>query len=238
MLAIAAYAFIRQMRQCMWLSKAEMEQLLPMYIVRQDGHEKFCWEPVNHDDKTDGLIKAYRASLNRTLRQYGINTPLRLSTFFAQATVESAWFRSLEEGDQHPPPVHRGWHGRGFLQLTAPRGNLNDGDNNYYQYFLWRGRSPSAVTLEQTLWWRESVESSPDDAAQSAGFYWVKTQFGAHSEHAKETALGYSDQDNTNIRCVATVAHGEHVYYRNETARRTAAMVNPKFRDEGDEFSL
>jgi hypothetical protein len=219
-------AFIRQMRQCMWLSEGEMQQLLPMYIVRQDGHGKFYWEPVNHDDKTDSLIKAYRASLNRTLRQYGINTPLRTAASFAQATVESARFTSLKEGGQHPPSVHQGWHGRGFLQLTAPNGNLNLGNNNYYHYCRRRGRLPQNVPLEQRLRWRENVAIDPDDAAQSAGFCWVKTQFSARSEHAAETALEYSDQASPNVRISATVAHGEHSYYRNETARRTAAMVN------------
>jgi hypothetical protein len=40
------------------------------------------------------------------------------------------------------------------------------------------------------------------------------------------TSPEYSDKASPNVRAVATVAHGEHVYYRNETARRTAAMVN------------
>jgi hydroxyethylthiazole kinase len=219
-------AFIRQMRQCAWLSKAEMQQLLPRNIVRKDGDGKYYWEAVQHSRLTDGVIERNRADLNKALRKYGINTPLRMAAFFAQATVETAWFTSLQEGGQHPPPVHQGWHGRGFLHLTVPQGNLNGGNNNYFSYFRWRGRSPGSALPEQRLQWRDRVENNPDDAAQSAGFYWVKTQFGLHSEHAKETAQEYADQASPNVRTVATVAHGEHIYYHNETARRTAAMVN------------
>jgi hypothetical protein len=46
------------------------------------------------------------------------------------------------------------------------------------------------------------------------------------SEHAKETAQEYADQASPNVRTVVVVAHGERVYYQNETARKTAAMVN------------
>jgi hydroxyethylthiazole kinase len=70
------------------------------------------------------------------------------------------------------------------------------------------------------------VAAKPDDAAQSAGFYWIKLQFGSSSPHARETALQYADELNPNERHSVSVVHGQQVYYSNETARRTAAMVN------------
>ncbi|WP_287191407.1 hypothetical protein [Paraburkholderia sp.] len=219
-------AFIEHFRKCGWLSKTEMQQLLPVNIVRKDGHGQYQWEPVLRSDLTDRLIDNNRPDLNRTLRRYGISTPLRMAAFFANAVVETTWFTLLQEGGQHPPPQHHGWHGRGFLQLTVPQGNLNGGNNNYFDYFRWRGRNPDSASPEQLQSWRNGVENNPDDAAQSAGFYWVRTQFSAHSDHAKETAQEYADQASPNVRVVATTANGEHVYYRNETARRTAAMVN------------
>jgi hydroxyethylthiazole kinase len=144
-------AFIEHLRKCAWLSKVEMQQLLPMHIVRKDGHGQHHWEPVPHSGRTDAIVQSYRVELNKSLRKYGINTHLRMAAFFAQATVETSWFTSLQEGGQHPPAVHHGWHGRGFLQLTAPNGNLNQGNNNYHNYFRWRGRLPESAGAAQIL---------------------------------------------------------------------------------------
>ncbi|KUY84335.1 peptidoglycan DD-metalloendopeptidase family protein [Burkholderia sp. RF4-BP95] len=220
-------AIIEHLRKCTWLSKAEMQQLLPMHIVRKDGHGQHHWEPVPHNGRTDAIIQRYRVELNKSLRKYGITTPSRIAAFFAQATVESDWFRSLEEGSGRNAALHNGWYGRGFLQLTAPHGNLNHGNNNYYNYFRWRGRAPIPIPpTSQTLQWRQDVANNPDDAAQSAGFYWTKFQFSSSSPHATETALQYADELHPNVRHSVSVVHGQQVYYSNETARRTAAMVN------------
>ncbi|MEA3119246.1 MAG: hypothetical protein QOI13_2516, partial [Paraburkholderia sp.] len=66
----------------------------------------------------------------------------------------------------------------------------------------------------------------PDEAAESAGFYWVKRQFGTLSAHAPEAAPMYADQPSPNIRVAVQTNQGEKAYYSNETARKTAAMVN------------
>jgi hydroxyethylthiazole kinase len=150
-----------------------------------------------------------------------------MAAFFAQATVESNWFRSLEENGGRNQLLHQGWYGRGFLQLTSPGGDLNHGNNNYYSYFRWRGRAPLPISPNrQVLQWRNDVADIPDDAAQSAGFYWVKRHFDQRSPHARETALQYSDEINPNVWTTAATTHGQAVYYRNDTARKTAAMVN------------
>jgi hypothetical protein len=88
------------------------------------------------------------------------------------------------------------------------------------------GDLPDTAAPDQRLQGRDDVETQRDDAAESTGFYWVKTQFSAHSVHVKETAQEYADHASPNMRTVVTVAHSEHICYRNETARRTAAMVN------------
>src|SRR5260370_30681027 len=125
-----------------------------------------------------------------------------MAAFCAQATVESAWFTSLKEQGGRNPALHQGWYGRGFLQLTVPSGNLNHGNNNYYNYFRWRGRNPESAQPSEVLRWRDDVAERTDDAAQSAGFYWIKRQFGASSAYAQDTASLYADQASPNVRII------------------------------------
>lgn len=118
-------AFIQQMRKCGWLSENEFKQLLPSHTIRAN---KF-WERVNYDLS---LIRTHRVSLNRAMRKYGINTPLRMAGFFGNALQETIWCQHVEE--QNPNGWwYYPWHGRGFLQLTHAY--------NYLDYWLFRGRT-------------------------------------------------------------------------------------------------
>jgi hypothetical protein len=143
--------FIIQMRRCGWLSKKEFTQVLPSHALRTGQYKDASgvkqkgvfWEGVTGPDKSEDvkqLIDKHLTSLNRTMRKYGINTPLRKAGFFGNAVQESGWLSSLQEsggsGYWYTP-----WHGRGFLQLTHA--------SNYFAYWEWRGRViPAALKKE------------------------------------------------------------------------------------------
>ena len=218
-------AFIEHFRKCGWLSEGEMQQLLPTNTIRKAGLG-YRWEALTALAPMKTFIQSSRRYLNNALRKYLIDTPFRIAAFFAQATVESSWFTSLQENGGTTPTLHKGWYGRGFLQLTNPGGELNNGNNNYYNYFRWRGRSPASASSAELLQWRDDVALRMDDATQSAGFYWIKNQFGANSPHVDETASYYADQFSPNVRVVVSTNAGDKAYYSNEAARKTAAIVN------------
>ncbi|MFJ4294309.1 hypothetical protein ACIP1U_31805 [Cupriavidus sp. NPDC089707] len=215
--------FIGHFRKCKWLSKTELQQLLPTYSIRKvgDGHN---WEEVRQNDDTDALIKRSRSALNRALRKYGISSPLRIAAFFQNAIVETTWLTDFQENRGKQPDLHGGWYGRGFLQLTNPQGNLNGGNNNYYNYFRWRGHSPEQASAQQLREWRNSIQDNVDEASESAGFYWTKYHLGG--KHQTETASLFADNSTPNVRIVVKTSSGNKAYYSNETARRTAAIVN------------
>ncbi|MBB3213698.1 hypothetical protein FHW67_002999 [Herbaspirillum sp. Sphag1AN] len=129
--------FIKHFRKCGWLSKEEIAQLVPSYAIRtainkQTRNKEILWEKVRTDTTDDSQIFKYHLTpLNRAMRKYGINTPMRQACFFGNAVQETNWMQSLPEtggrGLWYAP-----WYGRGFLQLTNP--------GNYCDYWAWRGR--------------------------------------------------------------------------------------------------
>jgi hypothetical protein len=134
-------AFIEHMRKCMWLSKQELVQLITSHAVRSgqwkdaqgNRHAGVFWEKVRVADteSDESIIAKHRTSINRTMRKYGITTPLRQASFLSNAIQESGWLARLQElggeGYWYTP-----WHGRGLLQLTHP--------GNYFKYWEWRGQ--------------------------------------------------------------------------------------------------
>ncbi|QDL56417.1 M23 family metallopeptidase [Rhodoferax aquaticus] len=252
--------FIEQMRRCGWLSKSEFTQLLPSYAVRsgqwkdtQGGrHPGVFWEKVNVSDQNleSGLIANHRIPMNRTLRKYGIHTPLRMASFFGNAVQESNWLSSLQE-NAGSSLWYEPWFGRGFLQLTSP--------GNYFAYWRWRGRKLD-VALDTQLKntyddmykntakraqkllddayfpqvtqeikdWRSQVNGGarselPEEKlapSDSAGFYWAALMI----KHA-------DGQHVLERRSVAIVdsngqSKGDKVYYRSPTFWKVSASVN------------
>lgn len=153
--------FIIHFKKCGWLSKPELLQLIPMNIIRQQKTNRKWEQP--RTASASRLLDGNKLELNRAMRKYLILTPDRQAAFFGNAAVETGWLSSLVEDGT--PAVHHGWHGRGFLQLTNPFGDLNNGNNNYFNYWRFRGRVPSSASVE----WRESLAINANDAAQSAG---------------------------------------------------------------------
>lgn len=223
--------FIAHFKRCLWLSRFETIQLLPVHTLRKDSHGMH-WEAVagsaNRRSAVDRLLNLHRVNLNRAMRKYGISTPLRVSAFFAQAIVESSWLTDLRESAGASATLHQGWYGRGFLQLTAVGDDpVNGGNNNYYRYFRWRGRNPIVPPGPRELGWRDEVADVGDDPAESAGYYWTRYQFSARNPHACEIASTYADKQEANVRTVVSTTNaGSKIYYFNEAARKAAAMVN------------
>ena len=130
--------FIRQFRKCGWLSKEEVVQLVPDYSIRTATENKKTvvhWEPtpkINVDGEKNPVLKNHLVSLNKMMRKYGIDTPMRQACFFGNAVQETKWLGALAE-DYGTTRWYAPWYGRGFLQMTHP--------GNYFDYWEWRGRS-------------------------------------------------------------------------------------------------
>jgi len=244
-------AFISIFRRCGWLSLSEFRQLLPSHAVRTGTKNKrtvVYWEPV--PDQTAGeqsVTGLHRVSLNKTLRKYLVNTPMRQATFFGNALQETQWLSRLSEGSGSLT-WYAPWYGRGFLQLTNPE--------NYCNYWEWRGRmisttlksaminaykaiatvSPTSdrtntglqdsnfpeLTNEITNW-RKHIEALPDsDAIEER----LTPSDSAGFYWSKNRMAKYADEVHTLERKAVLTDKGTKVYYRSQAFWRASASVN------------
>ncbi|MEX3965162.1 hypothetical protein AB4Y42_23585 [Paraburkholderia sp. EG286B] len=136
-------AFIRHFRKCGWLSRQELQHLLPKNVVQKATPWK--WQTV-HLSWAASMLAAdnpnaikRRLELNNAIRKYGIQSPARMASFFGNATEETQWFQKYHEGS---PFWYAPWDGRGMLQLTHA--------TNYIKYWKFKGIAVSA-TVEDVL---------------------------------------------------------------------------------------
>ena len=225
--------FIKHFRKCGWLSESELKQLVPTYAIRGNNWERV---PVHNKARKD-----LRLNINKMLRKYCINTPLRMACFFGNALQESGWFGDLPEKNGSSN-WYCPWYGRGLLQLTQPY--------NYKYYWQFRGREISQEfetliarhheveimdrsqrkanrdrfqdaefpNLNQYFIWREEVTNQANiDPTDSAGFYWIKNSM------AK-----YADETHTLERVTINAVRnqGTKVYYRSSAFWHASAKVN------------
>ena len=225
--------FIKHFRKCGWLSDSELKQLVPSHAIRGNN-----WEKVPEFNKARNTL---RLNINKMLRKYCINTPLRMACFFGNAIQESSWFGGLPERGG-TSQWYSPWYGRGLLQLTPPY--------NYQYYWQFRGRTISRQfetlvaryrevekmdvevrkanrgrfqdsqfpTLNQYFAWREELINSANiDPTDSAGFYWAK------NDMAK-----YADETHTLERKTINAIRnqGTKVYYRSSAFWHATAKVN------------
>ncbi|MCC6075356.1 hypothetical protein ACFPTX_12850 [Pseudomonas sp. GCM10022188] len=237
--------FIEAFRKCGWLSQSEFKQLIPKHALRKISATQHAWEPVNTNltSPTSTLTKN-RTPLNKMMRTYGINTPMRIASFMGNSIQETSWLSRTSEGSGSTS-WYAPWYGRGFLQLTNP--------GNYIDYWRYRGRSISntlydalttaynqiyaqppslrnnsqlqdinfsGLTIEIQRW-RSHVEGNGTtnedlySPSDSAGFYWI----------SKKMAK-YSDQPHTLERVSATTNQGGKFYYRSISFWKATAIVN------------
>jgi hypothetical protein len=222
------------LRKCGWLSNTELLQLIPEHVIRKPGSHnsstQAVWESPNLSTARTFLTH-HGVALSRALRKFGINTPLRQSCFFGNATQETGWFRTLLESNGSQPNLHLGWFGRGFLQLTNPNGDINAGNNNYYQYFKFVGRAPAVPPGPTEIAWRNQVGTNSDRAAQSSCAYWVwpnkSVPTTTHPNRPQvDNACRYADVAAPNQRRLVTTGSGSKVWYYNQSFTNCAAAVN------------
>jgi predicted chitinase len=235
--------FIGAMRRCGWLSKRELLQLVPSHAIRQ--HNGNLWEPVPWAQNA-AIPTTMLPSLNRTLRKYGIVTPMRQAGFFGNSIQETTWLSVLREGGGSGY-WYTPWHGRGLLQLTHP--------DNYIGYWRWRGRAVP-TTLETSLVaarnqahaanssaalhdanfpaltpeminWRSATEGSAPEPEylnenriappDSAGYYWAKLGMARYADDPATQMLE---------RVSVPMNQGTKIYYRSQGFWKVSASVN------------
>jgi len=199
--------FIKHFRKCGWLSLNEMKQLIPSHNVANNG-----WAAVPYNTAKDNNITAMNVDINKTLRKYCINTPLRLAAFFGNAIQETNMLSTLKEGDSQKAKTgiyarYAPWYGRGMLQLTW--------EENYIKY--WKFRGLTIIEAQYGINREYLIDSSRKDSSDSAGFYWV------YQDLHNIVPNKYADEQHNLERVTIT---GGHVYYRSMAFWRNAAGVN------------
>lgn len=240
-----AKEFTVHLRQTLWLSKQEIKQLIPRHALRKTSATQYAWEAIGTNlDSPIATIEKNRKNLNKTLRKYGINTPMRIASFMGNAIQETTWTSRLSESGG-TSLWYAPWHGRGFLQLTSP--------SNYIDYWRYRGRSvpePLKISLsnaynaiyllppnqrnnntlqdtnfpqltQEMRQWRESISGVGDEQedlispSDSAGFYW-----------ASKKMAKYADSPHELERVQVQSNHGPKVYYRSISFWKASAAIN------------
>lgn len=238
-------AFIRHMRRCGWRSASEFVQLVPSHAIRTAGQT--FWEQVALPATgANSILGNHRMPLNKMMRIYGIDTPLRQAAFFGNSIQETRWLASLAEGNGDAL-WYAPWYGRGFLQLTNP--------GNYCDYWRWRGRSvPEALRTAmvnaynaiyrqppgqrtnallrdanfpaltaQMHGWRDNVQAQPD--ARQPEERWAPSDSAGFYWISTGMAR-YADEAHGLERRPVATNQGSRVYYRSQAFWRTSAVVN------------
>lgn len=226
--------FIERCRANVWMSVRELLQLVPKNIIRKPGSHNSpsqgVWEspplaPANT------LLTEAGIALNMALRKFLISSTIRVACFIGNAVQETAWFRTLREASGTLPDLHLGWYGRGFLQLTNPNGALAGGNNNYYKYFRFVGRSPHVPPGPSEVSWRDEVGTDPHHAAHSAAAYWAwpdkSTPTTSNPNRPQvDNANRYADVHAANAYRTISTAAGTKIWYCNQSFTDCAAAVN------------
>ena len=239
--------FISHFRKCQWLSAAEFKQLVPKFAMRRHSGA-YLWEAVNTNlTAATSIAVMQRVGLNKMARKFGINSPLRLASFFGNAIQETQWLGLLSEGGG-AGLWYAPWYGRGFLQLTNPE--------NYTNYWLFRGRQvPAALktALEQayrTIAAVQPASARSNAALADANFPALTAQMRGWRDEVRGTATansndasfapadsaGYywaklrmashADPDHVLERVSVNTNQGARVYYRSPSFWRASASVN------------
>jgi len=109
---------------------------------------------------------------------------------------------------------------------------INGGNNNYYKYFRFLGRTPSVTPGPQEIAWRNEIGTNAHRAADSAGAYWIWSDKSVPtpqnpSRPQVDSANKYADAVSSNQRrSIAISGGGTKVWYYNQSFANCAAAVN------------
>ena len=177
--------FIRHFRKCGWLSEKELARIYPdsKYPVRALQTEGRQRTPTT-------IRNQYRTAINKVMRKYFINTPVRMTHFLGEGAVESMYLTLMVEGSvsfsRNPghasfQPEDDGFYVPNSLNdylyyLVGRLGNIErldapkfrgrgmkqlTGMENYSKYWVYRGWL--APTSFQSPWWNPSrPDRAPD----------------------------------------------------------------------------
>jgi hypothetical protein len=125
-------AFIRHFRRCGWLSNIEIARTLPLFpFYSSQGFPRLAQtQGAANTMRLQEVLqqqKPYVAALNRSMRMFGIDTPIRKTNFLAQINWETAQWRNL-------PPNRRIMHEWFFGKYSE-----NNPNTQYYAAFYGRG---------------------------------------------------------------------------------------------------
>jgi hydroxyethylthiazole kinase len=156
-------AFVRQFRQCRWLSSEELEQVYPnTYVEKSGGHLHHAANALSNE-----VRERYRTVLNRLMEKHSVTrNSMRMCHFLGQGAEESRTLAWMEEhrseascnslyahlnGNDLPGDGYK-FRGRGMKQLT--------GKFNYAEYWVYRGwLSRQSFTAS---WWSHQLPTRPN----------------------------------------------------------------------------
>ncbi|MES2319854.1 MAG: hydroxyethylthiazole kinase [Pseudomonadota bacterium] len=177
--------FIRHFRKCGWLSENELFQSIPVSAKKLSGLV-FHQENIGSAGVIQPRIARWKLPLNRALRKYNMDQPLRRLYFFANVWEETGYLRLMVEGNGSQAS-YAPWFGRGLIQLTHL--------SNYKWYGKYRG-FPSTLTsgpYEELGWNPDLLISQNDDNCIDTAVYWINPSATAIGKNIlREADTGYS----------------------------------------------
>ncbi|RQN01543.1 M23 family metallopeptidase [Pantoea ananatis] len=246
--------FVSHLRKCIWLSRTEFKQLIPLNIIRPSGN-RYNWETVSFHEGETSVFSRHYPMLNKIFRKYCINTPSRLVSFLGNSVQETKWLSVTREDYRYSATDENGhryhyniwyfpWYGRGFLQLTNP--------DNFYKYFTYRGRSFNKDIRDELVSDYRRVQGDRALREQEKRLDNRILYDGQHPGLEQEviswreavengtfdpadsagfywSLIGmakYADETHELQRQAVTAGHGLRVYYRSPSFWRASATVN------------
>jgi predicted chitinase len=171
--------FVRQFRNCVWLSVSELAQTLP-----RRRPAIMNWASASQRASNNAQ------ALNTLTRKYAGGSTLRLAHLLAQVFIETDLLNTFSEYSQGDGYPYGAFYGRGLMQLTWPK--------NYAAYGAFRQLpnhvapyADARITATSTHVWEaqgnnqrwaprydpQLIATNDYAAGDSGGFYWVSKTF-------------------------------------------------------------
>jgi len=189
-------AFIAQFRKCGWLSVNELAQCLPR---RSLSNNSLSWNTAHARAQNHSL------ALNKYFRKYKDSSRQRHIHALAQIYIEVDLLNTLSEYGRGRTYSYGPFYGRGYNQLTWASnydkyGKFKSIPNHVGAYSDARITSTSIHAIDSsgsTMKWAPRydpaiIETDPNHASDSSGFYWVSKTFRRTNNINRVCDLGVS----------------------------------------------